>query len=52
MPDEKPDKERPGPKPDRLKIEGEWEEAVKEALDKERPPEGWPEKEEMNEKED
>jgi len=28
---------RPGPKPDRLKIDGDWEDAVKKALDK-RPP--------------
>lgn len=33
---------RTGPEPDRVKIEGDWEEAVKRALGKKRPPEGWP----------
>jgi hypothetical protein len=33
---------KPGPEPDRVKIEGDWEEAVKRALGKKRPPEGWP----------
>ena len=37
MPDSKP-----GPEPDRVKIEGDWEEAMKRALGKKRPPEGWP----------
>lgn len=31
-----------GPKPDSLKVEGEWEDAVKKALDKKRPADGWP----------
>jgi hypothetical protein len=29
--------------PDRLKINGDWKSAVKKALEKERPAEGWPE---------
>ena len=32
----------PGPEPERVKIEGDWEEAVKRALGKKRPPGGWP----------
>lgn len=31
-----------GPKPDTLKIEGDWKKAVKGALKKKRPAEGWP----------
>ena len=31
-----------GPKPDVLKIEGDWQEAVKRSLQKKKPPEGWP----------
>ncbi len=33
---------KPGPKPKHVKIEGDWEDAVKKALEKERPEEGWP----------
>jgi hypothetical protein len=33
---------KPGPEPERLKIEGDWEEAVKRTLAKKRPPDGWP----------
>ncbi len=32
----------PGPKPDVLKIEGDWKEAVKKSLQKKKPKEGWP----------
>jgi hypothetical protein len=32
----------PGPKPNLLKIEGDWEEAIKKSLKKKRPPKGWP----------
>jgi hypothetical protein len=32
----------PGPKPDILKIEGDWKEAVKKSLTKKKPAEGWP----------
>ena len=35
--------QKPGPKPDRVKIDENWEDAVKKALDKPRPKEGWPE---------
>jgi hypothetical protein len=31
-----------GPKPDRLAITGDWQEAMKKALGVERPAEGWP----------
>jgi hypothetical protein len=31
-----------GPEPDSLKIEGEWEDAVKRALQKKHPASGWP----------
>jgi hypothetical protein len=30
------------PKPDTLKIEGDWQAAVKKSFAKNRPPEGWP----------
>ena len=33
---------KPGPEPERLKIEGDWEEAVKKAMKKPRPDGGWP----------
>jgi hypothetical protein len=36
------EKKKTGPEPDTLKIEGDWETAIKKALDKRRPPEGWP----------
>ena len=35
-------KHHPGPEADRLKIDGDWKDAVGKALDKEKPPEGWP----------
>jgi hypothetical protein len=31
-----------GPKPDNLIIKGDWKKAVKKAIDKPKPPEGWP----------
>lgn len=34
---------KPGPKPDILKLEGDWEEAAKKLVRKEKPAEGWPE---------
>ena len=37
--------EKPGPKPDHLKLDGDWEDRMKEVLEKERPKEGWPEPE-------
>jgi len=38
----KPQKKTPGPKPDILKINGNWEDAVKKSLDVKKPAEGWP----------
>lgn len=35
-------KKKTGPKEDRVKLDIPWEDAVKIALDKERPKEGWP----------
>ena len=39
-----PDREapRPGPEPERLKIDGNWKDAIGRALKKERPEGGWP----------
>jgi hypothetical protein len=34
--------QRPGPEPERLKIDGDWEQAVERALKKPRPADGWP----------
>jgi hypothetical protein len=31
-----------GPKPDMLKLSGNWKQAVKKSLTKKKPPEGWP----------
>lgn len=41
---QKPRKSRntPGPKPDTLKIEGDWQDAVKKSLRKKKPTQGWP----------
>ena len=33
---------KPGPKPDRLKIQGNWRDAMKQSLQKRKPAEGWP----------
>lgn len=38
----KPLKEQPGPKPDLLKIEGDWKDAIKKSLEKKKSAEGWP----------
>jgi hypothetical protein len=35
-------KRKTGPKPDLLKIEGDWRKAVGKALEKKRPDKGWP----------
>jgi hypothetical protein len=35
-------KAKRGRKPERLKIEGSWEDAVKKSFQKKKPPEGWP----------
>jgi len=42
MANKKPNK--PGPNPDRLKIDADWEDAMKDALGKKKPKEGWPKK--------
>jgi hypothetical protein len=33
-----------GPKPKRMKLEGDWQSAINSALRKEKPNEGWPKK--------
>ena len=40
----KTDKQRitPGPKPDILKIKGNWQDAIKKSLKKKKPESGWP----------
>lgn len=38
----KPQRKTPGPKPDVLKIEGDWQEAIKKTLTKKKPEDGWP----------
>jgi hypothetical protein len=43
--DDDTDAEKTGPKPDKVKIEGNWEEAIDKALKKERPKNGWPKEE-------
>jgi hypothetical protein len=35
-------KNKRGPKPERVKIEGDWKTAMKKSLQKKRPPKGWP----------
>ena len=35
-------KTKRGPKPERVKIEGDWENAIDKALEKKRPEDGWP----------
>jgi hypothetical protein len=35
-------KDSPGPKPEVLKVEGDWRAAVKKSLEKKRPATGWP----------
>ena len=42
-PGKRPKDQKPGPDPEELKVEGDWEEAVKKALKKKRPKDGWPE---------
>ncbi len=32
----------PGPKPDMLKLDGDWKESVKKSLKKKKPMKGWP----------
>ncbi len=42
MPKKKPDTATRGPKPDLLKIDGNWKDAVKKSLAKKKPATGWP----------
>jgi hypothetical protein len=35
-------KEKPGPKPEVLKVNGNWRDAVKQSLAKKKPGNGWP----------
>ena len=37
-----PDEAKPGPEPERLKVEGDWEKAMEKAMKKKKPAEGWP----------
>jgi len=39
---DKPKKAAPGPKPDKLNLEGNWRDAMKKSLDKKKPAQGWP----------
>jgi hypothetical protein len=38
----KPKPSKTGPKPDTLKLEGNWEDAMKKSLAKKKPATGWP----------
>ncbi len=40
--EKKSDKPKPGPVPETLKIEGNWQDAVKKSLGKKKPAQGWP----------
>jgi hypothetical protein len=35
-------KKTPGPKPEVLKLEGDWKDAIRKSLQKKRPDAGWP----------
>jgi hypothetical protein len=39
---EPPPNTTPGPKPDLLKIKGNWQDAIKKSFGKKKPPGGWP----------
>ena len=41
-------KEKRGPKPETVKIDEDWEDAVKTALEKKRPEDGWPKDDEKS----
>jgi len=45
-------KSQTGPKPDNLKIEGNWQDAIGKAVKKEKPKEGWPESEKDSKKDE
>jgi hypothetical protein len=38
-------RQKRGPKPDKLQIDGDWQEALKKAVKKKKPENGWPEEE-------
>jgi len=38
----KPKRKVPGPKPERLRIEGNWRDAMKKSFQTQKPPAGWP----------
>ena len=40
----KDEDKKPGPDPDHLEIDDDWESAVKKTLEKKRPADGWPDK--------
>ena len=40
--DDEENRPPPGPTPDTVKIEGPWEQALRRAMKKKRPPDGWP----------
>ena len=42
MPNAPKKPKKPGPEPERLKIEGNWEDAIKQSLEKKKPSQGWP----------
>ena len=44
-------KDKTGPKPDRVKIDKDWEDAIGYAMKKKRPADGWPEPEKKPKKE-
>lgn len=45
---DQPERKQPGPEPERLKIDGDWEDAIRRALKVKRPPDGWPDPDERN----
>ncbi len=42
-------KKKPGPDAERLVIEGDWEDAMRKAMGKKRPPDGWPKDDDKDE---
>lgn len=44
--DEGKETKAPGPEPERVKADDGWKDAVKKALKKKKPPEGWPREDE------
>jgi|GEM_PF-918414 len=46
------EKSKTGPAPDRVKIDKPWEDAISDALKKERPKDGWPKPEKEKKQED